>query len=155
MLSYVGKDSQTAFYAADTGVECALFWDTKNPRNPNGQSAFYTNGNAANDINCNGNEIINGVSEVYTVPTPPTPTTAKLGGDADGSGQVNSIFQFFINGNGDITGPCAIVRVNKRPSDPLLGEPSGIIITTIESRGYNTCDINNSRRLERALRTVY
>lgn len=28
-LSSIGRDSQFAFYAADTGAECALFWDTR------------------------------------------------------------------------------------------------------------------------------
>jgi hypothetical protein len=27
LLSSIGRDSQFAFYAADTGAECALFWD--------------------------------------------------------------------------------------------------------------------------------
>lgn len=29
ILSSVGRDSQFAFYAADTGAECALFWDIR------------------------------------------------------------------------------------------------------------------------------
>jgi Tfp pilus assembly protein PilX len=29
LLSSVGRDSQFAFYAADTGAECALFWDMR------------------------------------------------------------------------------------------------------------------------------
>ena len=29
ILSSLGRDSQFAFYAADTGVECALFWDVR------------------------------------------------------------------------------------------------------------------------------
>ena len=28
-LSSLGRDSQLAFYAADTGAECALFWDVR------------------------------------------------------------------------------------------------------------------------------
>lgn len=28
-LSRLGRDSQLAFYAADTGAECALFWDIR------------------------------------------------------------------------------------------------------------------------------
>ncbi|QQG38228.1 MAG: hypothetical protein HYS26_01585 [Candidatus Kaiserbacteria bacterium] len=28
-LSSIGRDSQYAFYAADTGAECALFWDLR------------------------------------------------------------------------------------------------------------------------------
>jgi len=28
-LSSIGKESQKAFYAADTGIECAMFWDVQ------------------------------------------------------------------------------------------------------------------------------
>lgn len=38
-ISGAGRDSQDAFYAADSGAECALFWDVHNPVNP-AQSAF-------------------------------------------------------------------------------------------------------------------
>jgi Tfp pilus assembly protein PilX len=42
------RESQYAFYAADTGVECALYWDVKNP---SGYSAFSTSTSSV--INCN------------------------------------------------------------------------------------------------------
>lgn len=42
------RDSQEAFYAADTGMECALFWDIKNP---SGQTAFATS--TGSTIYCN------------------------------------------------------------------------------------------------------
>lgn len=29
LLSSIGRDSQYAFYAADTGAECALYWDSR------------------------------------------------------------------------------------------------------------------------------
>lgn len=38
-ISTSGRESQHAFYAADTGIECALYWDVKNP---SGASAFST-----------------------------------------------------------------------------------------------------------------
>ncbi len=48
LISTSGKDSQLAFYAADTGLECALYWDVKNST---GVSAFdVTTGTT---INCN------------------------------------------------------------------------------------------------------
>ena len=30
-LSGLGRESQVAFYAADTGVECFFFWEIKHP----------------------------------------------------------------------------------------------------------------------------
>ena len=43
-LSAAAKESFKAFYAADSGVECALYWDLK-------QNAFSTPGS----VNCAGN----------------------------------------------------------------------------------------------------
>lgn len=48
ILSNAGEQSQHAFYAADTGMECALYWDI---RNPSGYSAFSTS--TASLISCN------------------------------------------------------------------------------------------------------
>lgn len=48
LISTSGRESQHAFYAADSGLECALYWDVKNP---SGTSAFdVTTGTS---INCN------------------------------------------------------------------------------------------------------
>ena len=54
-ISSSGRDSQAAFYVADSGVECALFWDLKNPTLP-GHSAFATT-TALQNINCNNTAI--------------------------------------------------------------------------------------------------
>lgn len=48
-ISAISRDSQSAFYVADSGIECALYWDLKNPSNP-GQSAFATT--TTQSINC-------------------------------------------------------------------------------------------------------
>lgn len=48
-VSNAGKESQIAFYAADTGMECALFWDAKNPGGD--LSAFSTTTTTV--IHCN------------------------------------------------------------------------------------------------------
>lgn len=39
-ISGTARDSQYAFYAADSGLECAIYWDVVN--NSSGYSAFYT-----------------------------------------------------------------------------------------------------------------
>lgn len=49
-VSSAGRDSEAAFYAADSGSECAIFWDVKNPTSP-GTSAFATTTTQA--ISCN------------------------------------------------------------------------------------------------------
>ena len=47
-ISASGRESQDAYYAADTGMECALYWDVKNP---SGASAFATS--TSSTIYCN------------------------------------------------------------------------------------------------------
>jgi Tfp pilus assembly protein PilX len=54
-ISGAGRDSQAAFYAADSGVECALFWDLRNTTVP-GVSAFSTS-TAVQQISCNGQNL--------------------------------------------------------------------------------------------------
>ncbi|MEX0652400.1 MAG: pilus assembly PilX N-terminal domain-containing protein [Candidatus Paceibacterota bacterium] len=48
LLSSSGRESQFAFYAADSGIECALYWDQKG-------SAFSTS--TAGAIACNSTSI--------------------------------------------------------------------------------------------------
>jgi len=48
-ISSLARDSQTAFFAADSGVECALYWDLKSGANP-----FSTTTSPAPNVSCNG-----------------------------------------------------------------------------------------------------
>lgn len=62
-----GRESQIAFYAADTGLECALYWDTNNPSGfsaflPSTSSTIYCN----RDNNNMGNQWIVGGNGVNT-----------------------------------------------------------------------------------------
>ena len=111
LISASGRESQLAFYAADTGLECALYWDVQNP---SGNSAFFTS--TGSQINCN--------NQMMTV-----------GGSAQST--------FTLNLSPDPY--CVIVTVTKNPDNSTL----------IESRGYNTCDVSNPRRVERAIRAIY
>lgn len=59
LLSSTGRDSQFAFYAADSGIECALYWDLKG-------GGFSTTTDTS--INCNDTPMTVGAA-VYGVPT--------------------------------------------------------------------------------------
>ncbi|MCC7004476.1 hypothetical protein IT397_00955, partial [Candidatus Nomurabacteria bacterium] len=59
------------------------------------------------------------------------------------STHATTTFRMKLSGN-----QCADVQVIKNLE-------SGRIITTIDSRGYNTCDINSKLRLERGYRVTY
>jgi|TARA_Y100000310_G_scaffold345866_1_gene471954 hypothetical protein len=112
LLASSGRESQFAFYSADTGTECALYWDLK-------QGAFSTS--TTSSINCNGTAI------------------PGMGGGGYGA---QNVFQLDFSPEPY----CAIVTVTKT---------TGPERTTIESRGYNSCDTGNPRRVERAIRVVY
>lgn len=51
-ISDSGRQSQMAFYAADTAMECALYWDI---HNPSGNTAFDTSTGSTVTCNKDGN----------------------------------------------------------------------------------------------------
>ncbi len=127
VIAYTGQQSQHSFYSADSGIDCALYWDTKNST---GISAFATS--TAGSITCNSQTVTTNSQTVSTNPT----QSSRIGGG--GVSNPTSIFQInFSNG-------CAIVQVTK----------SNAGTTTISSRGYNTCS-GSGRRFERGITTTY
>lgn len=108
------RESQHAFYAADTGIECVLYWDVQSP---SGISAFSTS--TGSTITCNGSSFTVGGNPVSTFSLTLAPDPY-----------------------------CVSVTVTK-------AYISRVLVTTIESKGYNTCDSTNPRRVERAVRAVY
>ncbi len=127
-LSGNGRDSQLAFYAADSGLECAQYYDLAH-------TAFATSSESTliPSIECNGNSVL--------VETDPLPT----------SDSATSTFTMYMEYNLTVeveAKPCADVAVIKYVD-------AGQAKTKIDSRGYNTCDKNNSRRLERGYSVEY
>ena len=138
VLSRSSQESQYSFYNADSGTECAIFWDLKNA---GGVSAFATS--TANTITCNG-QSISVASPV--VPTLPASTPTLIGGG--GNANPTSIFKI------DFPKGCTIVKVTKSypPQAPYNGQ---VLLTQINSYGYNTCDTSASRRFERGVNITY
>lgn len=63
MLSSTAKESQYAFYAADSALECALFWD-----NGAHNSFAYTSSPSSISINCEGAAVtLTGTADASTV----------------------------------------------------------------------------------------
>ncbi len=138
VISASGRDSRIAFFAADSGVECALFHDLKGSTNgaftfakPNGVDQIGT-------ISCGGFNL--------------SPDVANQGSQA--------VTTFYFNVS-DTPKACSIVRVVKATA------ADGAISTLIESRGYNNhCVITDptpsnplieegSRNLERSIQVTY
>lgn len=109
-LSSSARDGNVAFFSADTGAECALFFDKKGYFDPASQPM--------SSVFCNG-EIVN--------------ITSGLG----------TSFDFSINNS---SGGNAVVHVLK---DPTTNS------TIINSKGYNTTNLNASNRVEREIEVSY
>ena len=125
-----GKDSQLAFYAADAGIECAFYWDSRSDPSKFDPSV------SGSPITCGGVSISTGAT------LQGTSTLALIGG---GGSNRTSTFGFVLNQGVSPTNYCVIVTVTKN----LSGS------TYIKSRGYNTCDTNNPRRIERGIEVTY
>jgi hypothetical protein len=161
ILSGSARDSQFAFYAANTGVECALYWDYNGLTSANDGGPIFiiddmtqSGPNGSENIQCAKHNIIS---------------------DSEGSGgfdnncisNIDTDTGFCYEKNTNLGSPdnyrtkfriefdnveyCADVIVDKYVSDGSDGKTSGQTVTTIESRGYNTCDETNPRRIERTL----
>lgn len=138
ILSSSGRESQFAFYAADSGAECALYWDIKGGLNI---FATSTDGRSPSPSapTCNG-ATINIVATVDPLLTYKTD-------DSNSAGMTQFTYNI-ANPDSPAHPYCANVSVAKV-------NVAGIISTTIDSRGYNTCDTSDSTRVERGLRVNY
>lgn len=146
LIATSARDSSAAFYAADAGVECAIYAD-----DPTGADAFNTREDNTGAFNCN-------LPYSFTEVDPGNPT------DDEGN------FIFHIkSGSADTTQTtalalagksCAVVTVSKVLVD-------GQVRTIIDSRGYNigwnpgenpnvgTCDLPSPKRVERGIKYSY
>ncbi|HUD03142.1 MAG TPA: hypothetical protein VMR46_04010 [Candidatus Paceibacterota bacterium] len=139
-LSEAATQSQYAIYAADTGAECALYWENKyqdgsgNPLNGGTSSAFATSSAdtqyAVSGVICSGQDIAAAAVAAGTWPQTSDANDATT--------------TFAING-ATTAAPCSVVYVYKS------GNPS---VTTVVSHGYNTCATGNLQ-LERVFQVTY
>lgn len=130
--TYTGRESQYAFFAADAGIECALYWDTKVE-----PSMFATSSSGNLPISCAGHSVSTGDA------VPGTSTLARIGGG--GNANRTSTFGFIMNNGANPVSHCAVVTVTKNIDGT----------TYIKSRGYNTCIISNPKRVERGVEVTY
>ncbi len=79
-LTGSARESQYAFYAADTGAECAIYWDVKNP---SGITAFSTT--TGSTIFCNKDSL-----------NATNPTPSVVGGSWNGSTGVSNFTLTFL-----------------------------------------------------------
>ncbi len=133
-ISGTATQSQYAIYAADTGIECALYWDFKcELTGCQAGSVFATSSQVSSyptsGVTCNGADVA---------------ATAVAAGTWLSSTAAAATTTFTLT-----FAPqpyCTTITVAK------YGSPTK---TTITSRGYNTCLAGSPSRLERALRVNY
>ena len=134
-LSAYGRESQFSFYAADSGAECALYWDIKG----NDGTTFATSSSdnmGASSITC-GN------------------TSLPLTVVSNDSRDEVITFSMPLNDVSDVN-YCSVVIVSKSDSNG-----DGLSDTDINSSGYNVCNSSavpswgNPNLVERTLTVTY
>lgn len=150
ILSGAGRESQYAFYAANTGLECALYWDLNGTTLNDGEAKYIfpppnTEGarrTDLDDVTCAGTNISSGSSEFSQSYTSPWITETN-----------KTVFRIAIsntiNSSLDDILYCTEVTVEK-------SEVGDEVYTTITSQGLNTCDPeNDTRAVQRGLVLQY
>jgi Tfp pilus assembly protein PilX len=120
IISSFGKESQTAFYIADTALECGIYWDL--------QTHFATS---------SGDN------------TPHVPIFCSPGAPVNPT-VVSDLYSAASTFNVSVGNGCATVVVRKDDADR-----DGKSSTEIESRGHNTCDVNDPTMVERGFKVNY
>jgi len=130
ILSSIGRESEFSLYTAQTGLECALYIEGKHPALFPRQSGDLPIPALLEDDKCAGQKIN---------------TMGDLQAEALATGATTT-FNIMISYTGanvnNYPPMCAKVSVYKSASNYMR----------VESRGYNTCDTTNSRRVERSLK---
>ena len=147
LFSSSGRDSLKAFSAADAGLECAQYWD----RNSDGIFGAHDvkKLDPSEEIKCMGVVLINTEDEF------PGPATGWDVSGPTSDGVVTSRFSINTESFGTGGAVCATVTVTKKATGALLENGQMGTRTIIDSRGYNTCDDTNPRRLERGVKLTY
>jgi hypothetical protein len=129
-ISTATRQSIHAFYAADSGLECANYWDLKRGQLPNllGQeSGSIKCGNMQSSVNVIGS---------YSSNPPSSATSVGM-----------EISKIFITGN---SGPNFNVEIKKEKSNGSIC--TQLICTTITSFGHDT---DSGDKIERAIEQSY
>ncbi len=140
LLSAAGRESQFAFYAADAGIECALFYEN-GAHTIDGLSIFDYQ-STTNSVTCGVGGAIPLVRPAYIDSSPGNPTVGT------------------ITSSLSLQSPIVTRTTTPTPCVEIFGtrvydKANQTSNTTIESAGYNTCDVNSPTRLQRSIRVNY
>ena len=127
ILSSLAKDSQAAFYQADTASDCAMYVDLVLSKNNTFSSTPMPFSCGVSDFN-----------NLLITQTDPVKGSYKIE-------PIQSII--------DAGDSCFRISVDKNPTTNADGV--NIIETSIKAKGYNTCDLSSPRAVEREIDTNY
>lgn len=157
-IAGIAEASETAFHAANAGIECAQYWDRYETSPADGtvnlRDAFEIGANDE-EINCMG-----------------VTDTSSVAENSAGSGQEQEFEFTWRNANDDpyLCTKLSIFKFYENPSDdgnatgPSMSSaevsrtcPEGVVCTVMQSRGYNAAcnSLTNARTVERELILVY
>ncbi len=152
-LSQVATQSVYAIFAADAGIECALYWDAKAPSLNGSPSVFGTSSVSSwgsSPVPC-GLQADGVTSQDITLQGPPQIDitsgqfplcSAGAWCTTSNANAATTTFTLYFQPQAY----CATVTVAKS------GNPSQ---TTVSAHGFNTCTANAPLRIERALQVSY
>lgn len=132
-ISSLGRESQVAFYAADSGSECVLYYDLI-------EEAFATSSNSNISLLPPTISCFNQDATVIFNPSDPNQANA-----------FSATSTIEIRDNTSATGLCATVQIGKHDTDADGFSDKTLIL----SRGYNVCNGDSTRLLERGIRIRY
>ncbi|MEK7614237.1 MAG: hypothetical protein AAB428_01030 [Patescibacteria group bacterium] len=146
ILSSSGRESQFGFYAADAGMECALYWDIKG-------------------LSGTGNGIFPTSTDLYS--TTPRPSNVYCGVLSDGTTRQDITTDRSANFNNSFFGPIQYIETGTSATTTFFmsivsGKACSKVevaknanSTKIQAYGYNVCDFTNPQVVERAIRATY
>lgn len=147
-LSSLGRDSQFAFYVADTAAECALYWDVR--------CNYFATSTSAINPNCN--------NPTPTCDTQPLDAESGRSGDFPSDYTMTSAQMNLFEDASPGAGYCAQVAVSKcngtfSASGVCTTDPSSNAVrTVIHADGYSVdCAsvLNSPRSLQRSVELHY
>ena len=160
ILSSIGRESQFAFYAADSGIECAFYWDIRQVSFPSSAADWGTNGDFPQNSGdeCGNTDFNDKVESDWNANLNPNSKgyscdeeTGVCTGHEDDTVTIN--FQIDFSGGID-ENRCALVKIIKQGNNQ--SGASYKVNTTVESRGYNDkCLLDSSQLVERAIQVTY
>ncbi len=152
ILSSFSKESGKAFYAADTGIECALFWDISYAKGGLSESPFAT----SSSLSLSETTSLSCAGQVFNVDPHVDADFDKWKISHKDAVSATTTFKFSAwsadyDGVPDVKNPCVEVKIEKYEEN--YGIP--VIRTIISAIGYNTCDESKKRRVSRGIRVQY